>query len=204
MGSAGSNYNSLTPSQGGAGVSYSITGSNLGYAAGGGGGIESSVLGPSAGGSVSGTVIGGNGANIVSIATSGTPNTGSGGGGNGKYGGALGAVPGAGGSGIVVLAYPTAQFSSAFSYNVGSITGDANSNLSLQVTNILSITGNTQIAGALQTSTSATSMQTLSTLTINDRTTPSTGSLYQISSVLYYNSTVIGGVTAASIQAFTF
>ena len=123
---------------------------------------------------------------------------------NGKYGGALGAVPGAGGSGIVVLAYPTAQFSSAFSYNVGSITGDANSNLSLQVTNILSITGNTQIAGALQTSTSATSMQTLSTLAINDRTTPSTGSLYQISSVLYYNSTVIGGVTAASIQAFTF
>ena len=203
MGSAGSNYNSIFPSQGGAGVIYSITGSNGFYAAGGGGGVESTALGPFSGGSVSGTVIGGNGANINIIATSGLPNTGSGGGGNGKYGGALGQLPGTGGSGIVVLAYPTNQYSS-YPVNVGSITGDANSNLSLQATYKLSITGNTQIAGALQTSTSATAFQTLSTLNINDRTTPSTGALYQISSVLYYNSTVIGGVTAATIQAFTF
>jgi hypothetical protein len=186
---------------GGAGVQYSITGIPRFYAAGGGSGTDSSSIQ-----NMGGSGIGGNGGYRASnpgtyAPTAGAPNTGSGGGGltdtitggSGFYGG--------GGSGIVAIAYP---LGSAFSYNVGSITGDANSNLSLQVTNKLSITGNTQIAGALQTSTSATSMQTLSTLAINDRTTPSTGSLYQISSVLYYNSTVIGGVTAASIQAFTF
>jgi hypothetical protein len=60
------------------------------------------------------------------------------------------------------------------------------------------------VAGSARTSTIASGTATTSTLAINDRTTTSTGSLYQISSVLYYNSTVIGGVTAANIQAFTF
>jgi hypothetical protein len=201
MGSLGSNHNSSTPAQGGAGITYSITGSNTAYAAGGGGGYQSSSPGPSGGG-VGATIIGGNGATVTNAPTSGLLNTGSGGGGSGYYLSSL-PVPGAGGSGIVVLAYPTNQYSS-YPVNVGSITGDINSNLSLQATYKLSIVGNTQIAGALQTSTSATAFQTLSTLNINDYTTPSTGSLYQISSVLYYNSTVIGGVTAATIQAFTF
>ena len=198
MGSAGSNYNSVVPAAGGAGVIYSIVGSNVGYTAGGAGAINNgSTL--VVGGSANGSVIGGyGGSQSVTGGTAGVENTGSGGG-----AGCGSGLSGAGGSGIVILAYPTAQYGS-YTVNVGSITGDANSNLSLQATYKLSITGNTQIAGALQTSTSATSMQTLSTLAINDYTTPSTGSLYQISSVLYYNNTAIGGVTAANIQAFTF
>jgi hypothetical protein len=196
MGSAGSNFNSALQSVGGAGVVYSITGSNVGYAAGGGSATGSSIA--PIGGSANGSIIGGTGGTSSTSGTAGLANTGSGGGGSTAF---SPYTSGAGGSGIVAIAYP---LGSAFSYNVGSITGDANSNLSLQVTNKLSITGNTQIAGALQTSTSATAFQTLSTLNINDYTTPSTGSLYQISSVLYYNSTVIGGVTAANIQAFTF
>lgn len=60
------------------------------------------------------------------------------------------------------------------------------------------------VAGVARASTTITGVASISSLALYDRTTPSTGSLYQISSVLYYNSTVIGGVTAANIQAFTF
>ena len=60
------------------------------------------------------------------------------------------------------------------------------------------------VAGMARASTITTGIASVSSLTLYDNTTPSTGSLYQISSVLYYNNTVIGGVTAANIQAFTF
>ena len=60
------------------------------------------------------------------------------------------------------------------------------------------------VAGVARASTTITGVASVSSLAIYDSTTPSTGSLYQISSVLYYNNTAIGGVTAASIQAFTF
>ena len=151
MGSAGSNYNSANTCWGGNGVVYAITGSNVGYAAGGGGGSQLTSAAAS-GGLANGVVIGGYGGYSPSkLATAGAANTGSGGGGNGEA-----AYSGAGGSGIVIIAYAINQYSFT-QYNVGIITGDANSNLSIQPTNTLNIVGATQVSTFLTASSFSTS-----------------------------------------------
>lgn len=81
---------------GGEGVQYSITGTSQWYAAGGGGGAQSSGSG-----GAGGSGIGGNGS--AGGGSAGATNTGSGGGASGASGGAVG---GAGGSGVVIFAVP--------------------------------------------------------------------------------------------------
>jgi hypothetical protein len=103
---AGNNYTlPSTISQGGAGLASSITGSSVTRAGGGGGAYENSSgsgqqpQGGSGGGGKGGTSIG-----TSNAATAGTVNTGSGGGG--------GKTPGAaGGSGVVILRMPDANYS---------------------------------------------------------------------------------------------
>lgn len=84
---------------GGVGLSSSITGSLVFRAGGGGGGAEQPN---SAGGGAGGNGGGGAGGIYQTTATSGTPNTGGGGGGAGYPG----ISSGAGGSGVVIIAYP--------------------------------------------------------------------------------------------------
>jgi hypothetical protein len=84
--------------QGGAGTASSITGSSVTYA-GGGGGARSS--GTASAGGVGG---GGNGG-VASAGVAGTANTGGGGGGSGSGAGSQG------GSGVVILSIPTANYS---------------------------------------------------------------------------------------------
>ncbi len=83
---------------GGSGKQYSITGTSLFYAAGGGGGgyPTGSNIG------IGGSGIGGNGGGGNIDATPGAANTGSGGGGRGS----AQAAGAAGGSGVVIIAYP--------------------------------------------------------------------------------------------------
>lgn len=80
---------------GGAGVSSSITGSAVGRAGGGGGGSYNS-------GAAVGTASDGGGAGSTGTGSAGDANTGGGGG-----GGRSGNVGGAGGSGVVILKYPS-------------------------------------------------------------------------------------------------
>ena len=107
-GQQGFNATSVTPviargGQGGSGTANSISGSSVTYAGGGGGGCNtntSNAPGPGVGGA------GGGGTGAYQNNTSGsngTVNTG-GGGGGAEYGGPGG---GQGGSGIVILSYPT-------------------------------------------------------------------------------------------------
>jgi hypothetical protein len=92
---------------GGAGLSYSITGQSLSYAGGGGSGSNNYGV---AGGFSGGSGVGGNGATGTGVGGNGAANTGSGGGaggGNGSPG--SGGNAGAGGSGVVILAYPNSN-----------------------------------------------------------------------------------------------
>jgi hypothetical protein len=98
MGSAATNL------VGGSGLQYSISGTAQYYAAGGGPGTDSTSVRP-----LGGSGIGGNGGYRLNTATNepsaGAPNTGSGG---GALSQALGGfTSGAGGSGIVIIAYTT-------------------------------------------------------------------------------------------------
>ena len=98
MGSAATNL------VGGSGVQYSISGTAQYYAAGGGPGTDSTSVRP-----LGGSGIGGNGGYRLNTATNeptaGAPNTGSGGGALSQSLG--GFTSGAGGSGIVIIAYTT-------------------------------------------------------------------------------------------------
>ena len=86
---------------GGIGAISNITGSAVFYAGGGGGGGYSTYAAAGAGGE------GGGGAGSVAGGGAGTPNTGGGGGGGGRnVGSDIFASGGAGGSGIVIIAYP--------------------------------------------------------------------------------------------------
>lgn len=82
-----------TDSAAGVGISNSISGSAVYYAGGGGGGGNAMAGGNGGGGT---------GGNNTTSATSGTANTGGGGGGSYNQG-----TVGAGGSGIVIISYPT-------------------------------------------------------------------------------------------------
>lgn len=98
-GSVGLNSVGSSGGTGGNGTANSISGSSVFYAGGGGGGMfgYSAVAAGGTGG-------GGNGATILIPGVAGAPNTGSGGGGGGRPGVI---DSGAGGSGIVVISYPT-------------------------------------------------------------------------------------------------
>ena len=98
---AGSNGTSSAGGNGGAGLASSITGSSVTYAGGGGGCNENSSGG--SGGA------GGGGAGSQGDATAGTANTGGGGGATHE------AAQAAGGSGIIVLSMPDANYSGTVS-----------------------------------------------------------------------------------------
>jgi hypothetical protein len=93
-GGAAANVTGGSPTNGGIGLQYNITGSSLYYAGGGGGGSFC------AGSAVGGLGGGGNGSANGANATNGTANTGGGGGGNGGSNNG-----GSGGSGVVIIAY---------------------------------------------------------------------------------------------------
>lgn len=98
-GGAGSVGYSASTSNGGNGLSNSITGTSVTYAGGGGGGRSSSI-------GSGGSGIGGNGGNPSTKPTAGAINTGSGGGGSRTDAGVNQYAPsGAGGSGIVIIRY---------------------------------------------------------------------------------------------------
>ena len=100
-GSVGGNAAGGTGGSGVSGLSYSISGTSVTYAAGGGGGAYNGT------GGSGGSSIGGNGANgSGSIAGSGVNGTGSGGGAGGYPSYRSGA---AGGSGIIIVRYPGPQ-----------------------------------------------------------------------------------------------
>lgn len=103
----GQNAQSAGGGVGGAGTASSITGTPATYAGGGGGGTGGAP--PSAGGA--GGAGGGGAAGVTwnDGGTAGTANTGGGGGGTGGAGGAK--TSGAGGSGVVIISVPTANYS---------------------------------------------------------------------------------------------
>jgi hypothetical protein len=101
-GAVGANGTSSAGGNGGAGTASSITGSSVTRAGGGGGGSEGGTAGTGSNG-------GGDGTNSNATASSATINTGSGGGGGG-FGPGAGAG-GVGGKGVVILAFPLADFS---------------------------------------------------------------------------------------------
>jgi len=195
MGGAGANYNSASPSIGGAGIVYSIVGYNVGYAAGGGAASSGSTT--AVGGSANGTIIGGSGS-LNASGTAGAANTGSGGGGCGTF---SPYASGAGGSGIVIIAYPLNQFGIT-PYTVGTITGDATSNLSIQPVNNLNIVGITQTSALLAASTFSTTFINATTVsaaalqvsTINGEAftaaTPFTGSTLSLSTASIFTSSL--------------
>ena len=88
----------VQPTNGGAGVAVSISGTSVTYAGGGGGGSYETRSSGGLGGSGGG----GAGANGPANGTAGTANTGGGGGGEGGFGST---DPGTGGSGIVIVRY---------------------------------------------------------------------------------------------------
>jgi len=121
---------------GGAGVSNSISGSALFYAAGGGGTTFSTTVNGSGG--LGGSSIGGNGVTTTGFpiaGTNGTANRGAGGGGGSRGSGA----GGNGGSGIIILKY-----SDALTITIGAgLTGTtAAPSGGFKVTTITSGTGN--------------------------------------------------------------
>jgi hypothetical protein len=105
-GAVGANGSGSIGGNGGNGTASSITGSSVTYAGGGGGSVDSS--GTAAG--TGGTGGGGNGAkyNNNPAPTAGTANTGGGGGGGNDYNADTHV---AGGSGVVILSMPLAEFS---------------------------------------------------------------------------------------------
>jgi hypothetical protein len=100
-GAVGSNGSSTIGGAGGIGLASSITGSSVYYAGGGGGGSYNTNI---AAGGTGGGGAGGNQTGVTT-GTSGTANLGGGG------GGTFTAAPGSGGSGVVILSIPTANYS---------------------------------------------------------------------------------------------
>jgi len=103
-GAAGANASANVSGNGGVGVASSITGSSVYYAGGGGGGA---YTGNTRG--TGGNGGGGNGAS-TSAGSAGTANTGGGGGGGASVGGSGLGVGLAGGSGVVIISVPTANY----------------------------------------------------------------------------------------------
>ena len=105
-GAVGGNATTLKGGDGGAGTASSITGSSVTYAGGGGGGVRSGYT-VGAGGSGGGTA----GKSVSGVQPDNpAANTGSGGGGFG-FSGAATTCSNSGGSGVVILSVPTANYS---------------------------------------------------------------------------------------------
>ena len=103
-GAGGVGKNASDTANGGIGLSYSITGSSVGYGGGGGGGSWNSIYFGNGGGGASNIFGGGNGGYVTARAgVNGSSNTGGGGGGSGNATGGL--AGGTGGSGIVIIRY---------------------------------------------------------------------------------------------------
>jgi hypothetical protein len=100
-GAVGGNGLTSKGGDGGVGLSNSITGSGIFYAGGGGGFANANTANGGAGGNGGG----GNGVSYGGTAGIGTANTGGGG------GGSINTTSGAGGSGVVILRVPTANYS---------------------------------------------------------------------------------------------
>ena len=111
-GSVGQESSGNNGGDGGTGQASSITGTSTNYAGGGGGGTRTSGAQGTGGSSV-----GGDGANGTTAATAATANRGGGGGGAAGNAAADGTN---GGSGVVILAYPSSSINAA-----GGIVGDA-------------------------------------------------------------------------------
>ena len=101
-GSSASGATGVASGNGGAGTASSITGSSVTYAGGGGAGVNTSGTA-----GTGGSGGGGNGS-ATTAGTNGTINTGGGGGGSGG----ISNFGGNGGSGVVILSLPTANYSS--------------------------------------------------------------------------------------------
>jgi hypothetical protein len=100
----------LNNANGGTAMASSITGTSTDYAGGGGGGTRQ-LSGATSGGTGGGGGAG-NGTNTNATGGAATSNTGSGGGGGGLSSGSILGAGGNGGSGIVILRYPTADVAS--------------------------------------------------------------------------------------------
>ena len=190
-GGSGTTAGSLLQGGASAGISYARGGGGGGYYGGGGGYADGTGAGGGGGGSSWSGLL-----TSVSGANSSDGNSPPGTGVPGYISGvARGGAASAAGPGLVIIVVPLA-------YNLAE---------SMRISNngYLGIGTSTpgmllDVAGTARASTITTGIASVSSLALYDNTTPSTGSLYQISSVLYYNNTAIGGVTAANIQAFTF
>lgn len=101
-GAVGVNGTNGAGGAGGVGKQYDISGTNTYYAGGGGGGTRNYP--PAGAGGLGG---GGAGSNTSVLATDGTANTGSGGGGAGYTVANSARIGGNGGSGVVIISYPT-------------------------------------------------------------------------------------------------
>ena len=104
----GANTTTTQSGAGGAGTASTITGSSVTYAGGGGGGGDNRGSANGAGGAGGGGAGGGT-SNV--IPTAGTTNTGGGGGGGGVNTSISGIAGAAGGSGVVILSVPSANYS---------------------------------------------------------------------------------------------
>ncbi len=103
--SAGFNGGASANGIGGAGIVNYISGSSVAYGGGGGGGTDGGGI--SAGGTGGGGKGGGNNAGVATLPDPGTANTGGGGGGGGYDDFTPFPDGGAGGSGVVIISYPT-------------------------------------------------------------------------------------------------
>jgi len=104
-GAAGGNGVTNTAGSGGVGLANTITGSSVYYAGGGGGSFDNRTPGTAGAGGNGG---GGAGGVLNSNGTAGTANTG--GGGGGGSGGIPAMAGGLGGSGVVIISVPTANY----------------------------------------------------------------------------------------------
>lgn len=104
---AGSTPTASAGGKGGNGVSSSITGVSVTRGGGGAGGLDKRGYGGSVG--AAGTGGGGTAASDGGAGGNGTANTGGGGGGGGINASAISLSPGSGGSGIVILRWPTSS-----------------------------------------------------------------------------------------------
>jgi hypothetical protein len=112
----------LNNANGGTAMASSITGTSTYYAGGGGGGTRT-PNGATSGGTGGGGGAG-NGTNTNVTGGAATPNTGSGGGGGGLSSGSILGAGGNGGSGVVILRYPSA-YAITFQTGVGFISSTA-------------------------------------------------------------------------------
>ena len=135
-GSVGVTGSAAAGTTGGSGVAVSITGSSVTYAGGGGGGGGNGGGTGGAGGSGGGGT--GGASNTTGNNAAGTVNTGSGGGAAGAYTDASNTQGASGGSGVVILSYP-----SAYTITIGAgLTGTTATVSSNKVTTITAGSGN--------------------------------------------------------------